>query len=166
MKSIRLDPAGDNTPVEKCIETAEWKDLQPIDSEFTSCDTPQHNNLAELSFPYIAGIVSAMASEANIHTGTRGKKAIQTIKCATQLDGLVIVKVGGESKARDMHVYDKLPKWTRNMRTFGEVGVVKEGKDAKTDDREIEMVFVGYPFNRESDSVRMRNPGTNRVYTS
>ena len=28
------------------------------------------------------------------------------------------------------------------------------------------MMFVGYPFNRESDSIRMWNPGTNRVCTS
>ena len=28
------------------------------------------------------------------------------------------------------------------------------------------MMFVGYPFNRESDSVRMWNPGTNRICTS
>ena len=49
---------------------------------------------------------------------------------------------------------------------FGETGVVKEGKNPKTGDRGIEMMFVGYPFNRESDSVRMWNPGTNRVCTS
>ena len=105
-------------------------------------------------------------SAANIHTGTSGKVATKAIKCTTQLEGLVIVKVDGESKARDMHVYDKLPKWTRNMRTFGEAGVVKEGKDTKTGDRGIEVMFVGFPFNRESDTVRMWNPCTNRVCTS
>ena len=56
VKIIRLDPAGENTALEKRVETAEWKDLQPIDFEFISRDTPQHNNLAELSFPYVAGI--------------------------------------------------------------------------------------------------------------
>ena len=94
-------------------------------------------------------------STANIPTATRGKVAIEVIKCATQLDGLVIVKVDEESEARDMHVYAKLPKWTKNMKTFGEAGIVKEGKDTKTGDRWIEMMFVGYPFNREEDSVRM-----------
>ena len=135
--------------MEKRVETAEWKDLQPIYFEFTPRDTPQHNNLAELSFPYVAGIARAMMSAANIPTGTRGKVAIEAIKCATQLDGLVIVKVDGESKARDMHVYDKLPKWTRNMRNFGEEEVFKKGKEVKTGDRSIKMMFVGYSFNRE-----------------
>ena len=46
------------------------------------------------------------------------------------------------------------------MKTFGEAGVVKEGKNLKTGDRGIEMMFVGYPFNREKDSVRMWNPGS------
>ena len=40
-----------------------------------------------------------------------------------------------------MLMYAKLPKWTSNMRTFGEASVVKEGKDAKTGDRGIEMMF-------------------------
>ena len=88
-------------------------------------------------------------SAANIHTGTSGKVATKAIKCTTQLEGLVIVKVDGESKARDMHVYDKLPKWTRNMRNFGEEEVFKEGKEVKTGDRSIKMMFVGYSFNRE-----------------
>ena len=82
--------------------TAEWKNLQRIDFELTSRDTLQHNNLAELSFPYTAGIARSMMSAVNIPTGTRGKVAIKAIKCATQLDRLVIVKVDGESKARDM----------------------------------------------------------------
>ena len=65
-----------------------------------------------------------------------------------------------------MCIYAELAKWTRNLRTFGETGVVKEGKDAKTGDHRIEMMFVGYPFNCEPDSVRMWNLGTNRVCMS
>ena len=34
VKIIRLDPAGENTALEKRVETEEWKDLQPIDFEF------------------------------------------------------------------------------------------------------------------------------------
>jgi hypothetical protein len=48
------------------------------------------------------------------------------------------------------------------MRTFGEAGVVTEGKRGKTGDRGIDMMFVGYP-GREHDSYRMWNPLTNRV---
>ena len=72
VKIIRLDLAGENTALKKHIETTQWKDLQPIDFEFTSHATPQHNNFAELSFPYIAGIARVMMSTANVPTGTRG----------------------------------------------------------------------------------------------
>ena len=73
--------------LEKRVETVEWKDLQPIDFEFTSRDTPQHNNLAELSFLCIAGTTRAMVSTVNIPVGTRGKVASEAIKCATQMEG-------------------------------------------------------------------------------
>ena len=53
----------------------------------------------------------------------------------------------------------------RSLRNSGKAGVVKEGNNAKTDNCGTEMMFVGYPFNRESDSVRLWNPGTNRVCT-
>ena len=98
VKIIRLDLAGENAALEKHVETTECKDLEPIDFEFTSLNTPQHNNLAELFFPYIAGIARAMMSTANIPTGTRGKVAIETIKCATQLNGLASVKVDVKSR--------------------------------------------------------------------
>ena len=43
---------------------------------------------------------------------------------------------------------------------------MKEGKDKKSVDRGIPMMFVGYPANREEDSVRMWNPKTNGVVTT
>ena len=60
------------------------------------------------------------------------------------------------------------PKWSKNLRTWGEAGVVREGKDGKTGDRGQSMMFVGYAHthNRESDSVRMWNPKTNCVVTT
>ena len=45
------------------------------------------------------------------------------------------------------------PKWVVNLRTFGECGIVKEGKNKKSVDRDIAMMFVGYPANGEEDSV-------------
>ena len=68
-----------------------------MDFEFTSRDTPQHNNLAELSFPYIAGKARAMMGAAHVPDDVRGKLAIEAIKCATQLDGLRVITVGGKT---------------------------------------------------------------------
>ena len=38
-----------------------------------------------------------------------------------------------------------------------------EGPDGKSGDHGIEMMFIGYPANRESDSVLMWDPITNGV---
>ena len=47
---IWLDPAGENKELETRVGSVEWKPLQPVDFEFTSCDTPEHNNLADFYF--------------------------------------------------------------------------------------------------------------------
>ena len=95
-----------------------------------------------------------------------GKIAIKALKLVTMLDGLQVITLGGKTATRDVHIYGSNPRWTKNLQTFGEAGVVKEGKDGKTGNRGIAMVFCGYPYNRESDSMRMWNPGTNRVVTT
>ena len=51
---------GENQKLAKHAGSSDWARLQPIDFEFTSRDTPQHNNLAELAFPYLAGEARAM----------------------------------------------------------------------------------------------------------
>ena len=58
IKIIRLDPAGENIKLEIRSKSADWK--LATEYEFTSRDTPQHNNLAELAFPYLAGRARAM----------------------------------------------------------------------------------------------------------
>ena len=100
---------------------------------------------------------------AQIPLGERGKVALEAIACATQLDGLVAVELKGKVATRDMHVYGANPRWACNLHTWGEAGVVKIGKNSKTGDRGTTMMFVGYPIDRESDSVRMWDPSTNRV---
>ena len=52
---IRLVPAGENQKLAKCAGSSDWAALQPIDFEFTSHNTPQHNSLVVLAFPYPQG---------------------------------------------------------------------------------------------------------------
>jgi hypothetical protein len=61
--------------------------LQPIDFEFTSRDTPQHNCLAELAFLSLAGKARAMMSAAHCPDDAKGKNALECIRTATMLDG-------------------------------------------------------------------------------
>jgi hypothetical protein len=163
---IHLDPAGENAKLEKQAKSADWVILQPIDFEFTSRDTPQHNCLAELAFPNLAGKARAMMSAAHCSDDAKGKIALECIRTATMLDGLKVVQLRDVIATRDAHVNGSNPAWARNLRTFGEAGVVKDAKNAKTDNRGTVMMFIGYPDNREHDSVRMWNPEMNGIWTT
>ena len=88
IKIIRLDPAGENVKLEKRAESVDWKPIQLVEFDFTSRDTSQHNNLAELAFPYLAGRSRAMMGAAHVPDDARGKVALEALNCATMLDGL------------------------------------------------------------------------------
>ena len=60
VRYVRLDPSGENQKLAKHAASSGWAILQPFDLEFTSHDTPKHNSLAELAFPYFAGKARAM----------------------------------------------------------------------------------------------------------
>ena len=60
VQHVQLDPARENLKLSKCAESSEWAMLQPIDFEIMSQNTPQHNSLTELAFPYLAGKAHAM----------------------------------------------------------------------------------------------------------
>ena len=56
-----------------------------------------------------------------------------------------------------------MPKYVENMRTFGEMGIVRKYKKkvkAKLEDRGIPCMFVSYAKEHESDVYRMYNVRT------
>ncbi len=63
-------------------------------------------------------------------------------------------------------MFKSSPNWAVNLQAWGEAGVVSEGPNGKSRDCGIKMMFVGYPANRESDSVLMWDPTTNGVVTT
>jgi hypothetical protein len=60
---------------------SKWAALQPLDFEFTSGDTPQHNSLAELAFPYLAGKASVMMVAARVPEDIKSKVARSYCMC-------------------------------------------------------------------------------------
>ena len=71
----------------------------------------------------------------------------------------------GHTKTRYERFGLKIPKWACPglIRTFGEAGVVRRGKNGKLGDRGQPMVFVGYAENHSWDCCRMWNPKTNKI---
>ena len=55
-----------------------------------------------------------------------------------------MVEIKDKLATHDMHMFGANPTWSKKLHVWGEVGVVAEGKDSKTDDRGATMMFVGY----------------------
>ena len=92
VRTIRMDPGGENLKLEKRYQSQEWQVLQPIEFEVTSRNTPQHSSRAETGFPYLVGKGKAMMSLANIPQKSRQLVVIEALKCATLLDGLRVIE--------------------------------------------------------------------------
>ena len=102
---VRLDPAGKNQKVAKHAASNDRAILQPLDFEFTSHDTPQHNSLAELAFPYIAGTAHTMMGGTLVPNDLQAKVALEAIACATQSDGLIMIDINDKAATQDMHEF-------------------------------------------------------------
>jgi hypothetical protein len=87
VRYIRLDPTGENLKLLKRAGSSDWAILQPIDIEFTSRDTPQHNSLAELAFPYLAGKARAMTGGAIVPDNLWSKVALEAYHVHLSLMG-------------------------------------------------------------------------------
>jgi hypothetical protein len=85
-----------------------------------------------------------MMGGAMVPEDIKSKVALKATSCATQLDGLVVVKIKGKLATRDMHLFGANPTWYKKLHVWGEAGVVAEGKDSKTGNRDVTMMFVGY----------------------
>ena len=82
---------------------------------------------------------------------------------ATKTDWVTPITLKGVTKARIEHFGMKVPKFFKHLRTWGEAGRVKTGKDEKFGNPGVTCMFVGYAYNHSEDCYRMYNPNTGRV---
>ena len=68
----------------------------------------------------------------------------EALNCAVMLDWLVVIEIDGVAKTRAEHYDGKIPKFSKNLRIWGEAGVVKTRtvKTSKLQDRGVTMMFV------------------------
>ena len=159
-KAIRMDNAGENKKFMEVARSNEWN--IKAEMECTSRSTPQQNNLVEINFATIGGRARAMCNYAKMPDDVRVKVSNEALSHSTDLGNLVVDK--GHTKTRYERMGLPVPKWANKstMRTFGEAGIVKQGKNGKLGDRGVPMVFVGYPKDHASDCYRMWNPATGK----
>jgi hypothetical protein len=166
ISSLRMDPSGENQKLAAKLLEPEYFHLQPINVELTPRDSPQYNSQAETAFPYLAGMARSAMSHANIPREIHLKIAVEILSTITLLDGLSVVDYHDNLTTRDIIIYGENPRWANNLHVIGEAAVVKDGKDGKTGDRGITVMFVGYTPDRTRDTYRFYNETTNRVIVS
>ena len=102
-------------------------------------------------------------SAANVPQAVRYKLFRDCSLTMTKLDWLTVIHLDGVSKTRIEHWGNKVPQFAEHLRTWGEAGTVKTGKDGKSGDRGIVCMLIGYPNNHDGDVYRMWNATTGRV---
>jgi hypothetical protein len=121
----------------------------------TAADTPQQIALVEIKFTYLAAKARAVMHAAGAPRESRLDFFPEVIMTMTKLDWLKLITINEVKKPRIEHYGLPLPIFIQHLRTWGEVGIIKTGKDGKTGDREFTGMFVGYPSNHKGGCYRM-----------
>ena len=136
--------------------------------EFTAPGTPQQNSVAEKRIPTLMGRAGAMLIQAEIESKYKGEFCCEVIPTATKLDNIMV----RPERAKSPHTlfYGEDAKYTRSLRTFGEMAVIAihEGNKmrSKLDDRGKRGMFVGYAEDHTKDVYRFLNIHTRRIVLS
>ncbi len=117
----------------------------------------------ELAFTVIAAKTRVVMNVAQIPKSEQFKMWSEAAMTVTALDNLIPVTWKGETKTHYEHAGFEIPKFIKYLRTFGEAGIVKNGKDGKVGDRGITMAFVGYADGHAGNCYRMYNWVTSQV---
>ena len=90
--------------------------------EFTAPGTPQQNSVAERRIPTLMRRARAMLIQAEIESKYKGEFWIEVIFTATKLDNIM----ARPERAKPPHTlfYGEDAKYTRSLRTFGEMAVI------------------------------------------
>jgi hypothetical protein len=150
---IRQDNAGENKKLVTLAHSQEWKLATTFEN--TACKTPQQNSLAENAFTVITSKTRAVMNAAQIPKSECFKLWGEAAMIVTALDNLIPVTWNGITKTRYEHAGFEIPKFVKYLRTFGEAGIVKNGKDGKVGDRGITMLFVGYADEHAGNCYRI-----------
>ena len=164
IKRIRLDNSGENRSLQKECDKANLG----IIFEFTAPGTPQQNSVAERRIPTLMGRARTMLIQAGIDSKGKGEFWCEVISTATKLDNIMVRPE--RTKSPHTMLYGKDAKYTRYMRTFGEMAVIAihESKKMRSmlDDRGKTCMIVGYADDLSRDMYRFLNIHTKRIIIS
>ena len=164
IKIICCDNAGENKKLQEFID----KDgaLKFIKLEFTVPYMLQQNGIVERRFATLFGRVQAMLNGARLPERLRTGLWVHVADTATNLHNIEVHE--GITPYKEM--YGALPKWSKNMCTFGEIAIVADGKNceiqSKLDDQGLPGLFVGYPVDHASNVYKLFSINTEKIILS
>ncbi len=71
--------------------------------------------------------------------------AKECLSLANKYCNLAVIEYQDKHMTRYEAAGQELPSWTKNIKAFGEAGVVKNDKNGKLVDRGATCIFVNYP---------------------
>ena len=147
---FKCDNASENKTFQKVLREKKY----PAKFEYTSSETPQQNGRVERKFATLFGKIRAMLNEAKVPSWLRRGLWVKAASVATKLEN-IIVKSSSEKTAAEK-MYGKNPAWSKHLRKFGEIGIIKVGGStmkirAKLENRGVPAMFVDYPEDHPAD---------------
>ena len=125
MKIIRCDNAGENTSFKDQVD---WDPDLNLEFEFIAPGTPQQNGKIERKFATLFGRARSMLNQAKLSRSKRNELWAEAANTATMLDNIT---VSSNEESSYQKFYMKDPKWMRNLKCFGEIGIVTDHERKK-----------------------------------
>ena len=155
VKVVRCDNAGEN----KTFEELSKQGGMGITFEYTAPGTPQQNGKCERKFASLYGKVRSMLNGVRFTKTLRQGLWTECAAAATLEDNILATATNPVPPYTQFHGKDA--PMARNLRTFGEIGIVanvqKKIKN-KLEDRGTALILIGYSPQHEIDVFRFLNP--------
>ena len=164
VQQIRLDNAGENLDLQnKCKDS---KDLLDTKFEFTPRDSPEYNGKIERKFAVLYGRIRAVLNAAYLTQKLRNKLWGEAVMTVTDIENLLVSRGHTEPSYREF--FEKDVPSASNMRQFGEMGIIKVGRDikGKLSNRGIPVMYLGRARHHNFDTHRFLNVSTELVMVS
>jgi hypothetical protein len=152
---FRCDNAGEN----KAFQAALKEDMPyEIQFEYTAPYTPQQNGRIERKFATLYGKIRALTTASQLRQKLRNDLWPHAALLVTSLENTIV-----DQKGSTPHFFltGTNPNWVKNLRTFGEIGIVytKPTKiRKKLENRGNPCIFIGYPDDHTSNVFKFYNP--------
>ena len=161
MKYLRCDNAGENIKQLKNVANK-----YGIEMEYTAPNTPQFNGIVERRFAVLTEKAKAMMTAAKLTSGARKLLWAEAVNTANYVYNIMIP--AKRDKSPYLLMWGKESPRFRRLVEFGRIGyvAVRTKIKRKMAPKAFKAIMIGYSMEHSSDTYRMFNPKTRKVFLS